>query len=58
MGKTICHYKVDFKVIHNDGTVEYIRVQGEVDARCAACLEALLANPYNDFGKLLVIKTR
>ena len=26
--KTICHYKVDFKVHHNDGSVELHRGQG------------------------------
>ena len=28
-GKTICDYKVDFKVHHNDGSVEYIECKGK-----------------------------
>ena len=27
-GRTICHYKVDFKVHHNDGSVKYIECKG------------------------------
>ena len=28
-GRTICHYKVDFKVYHNDGSVEYVETKGK-----------------------------
>jgi len=27
-GKKICGYKIDFRVVHNDGTVDYIEIKG------------------------------
>jgi len=27
-GKTICTYRIDFKVYHNDGTIEWVEVKG------------------------------
>jgi len=27
-GKHICNYFVDFKILHNDGTIEYVEVKG------------------------------
>ena len=27
-GKKICGYKIDFRVVHNDGTVDYIETKG------------------------------
>ena len=59
-GKHIANYFVDFKVIHNDNSIEYIEVKGlelEVWRLKWLLFEALLPNLHpNEEVKLTVIK--